>query len=543
MPDDEPDAPELSAERLLAAYAEGRREFRDRNLSRIVLPDAALADIDFQETRLDFGDLRASDLRNANLRDALLWGVDLRHASLVGANLHGADFGGAFMEGVDLRNSTGKRVGLSFCHLNDAMLSGLDIERVNLYGAHLIGARLDGAKLQNGTLRTANLERADLTNADLQGADLEAADLNHAVLRNAKLDGCDLSGANLRGADLRGCSLVGANLEGAHLDGAQLKGADFDRAHMAGATPGGLRRTLGTPSPDPLQRQTLGVRGFAPVRAGLFERRKVLLGASTPEQARPGAEFTARFVAHTEDFASRMQEILDGLSPTAKHHLGAGKASWAEGAEVRVVFSASGLEVDEPVQQFQWDGEYDVVNFDVRVPSEAPHSNVILKFDAFVGEFPAGRVRVDLTIAPEASHAVSVVTAPTFSTGFASYASDDRLRVLDRVSAMRQLTGIDIFMDCVSLRPSERWADRLYDEIEARDLFLLFWSTSASCSEWVTREWKAALETKGEQAMQIQPLDPLDAPPPPPELEHLHFSDMLVVIRAAFASRGDRQEP
>jgi hypothetical protein len=44
------------------------------------------------------------------------------------------------------------------------------------------------------------------------------------------------------------------------------------------------------------------------------------------------------------------------------------------------------------------------------------------------------------------------------------------------------------FHDILSLDPGDRWARRLYDEIDRCDLFMLFWSRAAGRSEWVAKE-------------------------------------------------------
>jgi TIR domain len=47
-----------------------------------------------------------------------------------------------------------------------------------------------------------------------------------------------------------------------------------------------------------------------------------------------------------------------------------------------------------------------------------------------------------------------------------------------------------VFLDCLSLRPGEKWKDKLRDEIKGREIFWLFWSRSAMKSEWVKWEWQ-----------------------------------------------------
>jgi hypothetical protein len=83
------------------------------------------------------------------------------------------------------------------------------------------------------------------------------------------------------------------------------------------------------------------------------------------------------------------------------------------------------------------------------------------------------------------------------------------------------------------LIPNDRWKPRLAREIRNRDLFLLFWSARAKRSEWVTWEWRTALRSKGEESMQIHPLE--SQVKPPKALQHIHFGDPLMDIRARYS--------
>jgi hypothetical protein len=130
----------------------------------------------------------------------------------------------------------------------------------------------------------------------------------------------------------------------------------------------------------------------------------------------------------------------------------------------------------------------------------------------------AARRRVNLSRAPR--------------TAFASFSSMDRDRVLDRVASLKLAAGLDVFMDCLSLKPGEEYKKALRDEIKRRDVFLLFWSQHARRSEWVEWEWRTALRHKKREAIQPHPLESMDLAPPPKELEMLHFGDPHMALRS-----------
>jgi hypothetical protein len=111
-------------------------------------------------------------------------------------------------------------------------------------------------------------------------------------------------------------------------------------------------------------------------------------------------------------------------------------------------------------------------------------------------------------------------------TAFASYASEDREEVLHRVQGMQKaLPDLDVFLDVARLRSGEDWVARLEHEIAARDVMYLFWSRAASRSQWVDREWRLALRTRGMRFIDPVPLEDPTCAPPPPELAERHFND------------------
>ena len=265
------------------------------------------------------------------------------------------------------------------------------------------------------------------------------------------------------------------------------------------------------------------------------EPEQVLLGASAPQTAGPGSEFTVRFVAYGESEEAAIAEVLTGLSPSATSHLGLKRCRWQPGTEVVVRLTARGLAVSPASQAFTWEGRRVLLDFDVAVPADAPLGVLGLKLDVFVDEIVVAMLRFDLELAADVRAGERQrARAPAARSAFASYSSHDQQRVLDRVAAVRISAGLDIFLDCMSLHPGEEWKPQLEREIKSRDLFLLFWSFAASQSPWVTWEWKTALRERGRSAMQIHPLEV--GVTPPEELKDLHFGDAYMLARKGLRS-------
>lgn len=263
------------------------------------------------------------------------------------------------------------------------------------------------------------------------------------------------------------------------------------------------------------------------------ELQPVQLGASAPRQAKPGSEFTARFVAYEKALEEEVRDLLTKLAPTAGTVLGIQECRWQRDTRVTVKLSGRGLIVDPPEQDFIWQGGRSLLEFDVSVPAEAEEGAIPLKFDVAIEGIIVARLRLELEItASPKKKGQATATGEPAKTAFASYSSKDRLRVLDRVDAIKIAAGIDVFQDCLDLNPGEEWKPRLDSEIRDRDLFLLFWSQSASESKWVLWELDTAMKEKGEQSLQLHPLDP--GVKPPPGLDKLNIGSNAMWVRKGY---------
>ena len=131
----------------------------------------------------------------------------------------------------------------------------------------------------------------------------------------------------------------------------------------------------------------------------------------------------------------------------------------------------------------------------------------------------------DATIAAAPAQA----EARRYQSAFASYASPDRNEVIKRVQMLRA-AGIQCFQDVLDLEPGDRWEKQLYRHIDECDVLFLFWSSSAKKSQWVEREWKYALDRKGDDFVRPVIIEGPPIVPPPPELAHLHFNDKVLYL-------------
>jgi hypothetical protein len=90
--------------------------------------------------------------------------------------------------------------------------------------------------------------------------------------------------------------------------------------------------------------------------------------------------------------------------------------------------------------------------------------------------------------------------------------------------------NLDVFVDVMSLRSGDIWADKLREAILKVDVFYLFWCGHALQSSWVEKEWRCAYEARGLSFIDPVPLESPEFAPPPPELSSKHFNDPVLAL-------------
>ena len=273
---------------------------------------------------------------------------------------------------------------------------------------------------------------------------------------------------------------------------------------------------------------------------------RVCMGASVPAKAAPGSEFVARFLAYRREDAEQVRDLLlksEG-DIDRRRSLGAHVLGLVSGTTVEVQIQTG--PAIQPVagsstrRQMVWTGEPLVEEFELRVADSPGVNSAVVRYvvslEGIVLRQLSLEIQIGLSETGRGRDQVSTAAFPR--SAFASYASNNRDRVLDRVMAMRTLCGIDVFVDCLDICPGRPWQPELERQILQRDLFILFWSTAAAKSRWVRWEYERACIAKPAESLQIQPLE--NGIKPPRALRHLHFADPLNDVRDAALARSAR---
>jgi hypothetical protein len=109
---------------------------------------------------------------------------------------------------------------------------------------------------------------------------------------------------------------------------------------------------------------------------------------------------------------------------------------------------------------------------------------------------------------------------------FISYSTADRPRV-DGLERLLELFGHEVFLDYKQLRLGSRWKDEIASALDRTDVTLVYWTRSASTSDWVRKEYEYFLARCRER-----PLVPIigDETPLPEPLKECQGMDLVPVV-------------
>jgi Protein kinase domain/TIR domain len=282
-------------------------------------------------------------------------------------------------------------------------------------------------------------------------------------------------------------------------------------------------------------------RGGAELPGGVVD--PVSFTVTTPPWVRPGTPCVIDVWAH---FERQRQEVLHRAREAAGGEVrchSKGPVQVARGSVLTVRLQVEGVLIPEPEDTVWWDGEIGNATFPVQVPagvSEGPKQG---QATILLSGLQIARVHFILPVSQAPlQREPPAQREERHRKAFASYATADRNEVLARVQGLQKAApGLEIFLDVFSLRSGQYWERELWEVIPRNDVFYLFWSANARKSEWVEKEWRCALKTRGLDFIDPVPLEPPHKVPPPPELAEKHFNDWVLAFMHTQHAR--RSEP
>ncbi|MEE9474693.1 MAG: TIR domain-containing protein, partial [Candidatus Hydrothermarchaeaceae archaeon] len=263
---------------------------------------------------------------------------------------------------------------------------------------------------------------------------------------------------------------------------------------------------------------------------------QVHFSVSAPMVSVPGAHFILGVWAHQLDIREVLQRARRQQRGADVYIVTKGGVPVEREALLEVDISIPEFYIDRISDTMYWfgGGNSPIGNctFPVTVPQDATTGTYLGEVKIRLRDLQIAKLDFVLEVGSKESSTDDITGFENrYSSAFASYSRSDRNKVLGRIQGMlKVLPDLDIFLDVVSLRSGEDWQRRVREEIEARELFFLFWSKAASRSHWVETEWRIALAAKGIESISPVPLQPPGEVTPPKELNSLHFDEWTLAF-------------
>jgi type VI secretion system ImpA family protein len=203
----------------------------------------------------------------------------------------------------------------------------------------------------------------------------------------------------------------------------------------------------------------------------------------------------------------------------------------AAGSMLTIRLSVPGVLIEDPEDVVLWEEEIGCAGFIATVPKDCQDAYFPGVAVVYCSGIQIAKLHFVLTVGTPPVDSFIEVKEMKHKKAFASYANSDRDEVLARLQGIQKaVPNLEISLDVLSLRSGENWEAALWTIIPANDVFYLFWSTNASRSKWVEKEWRCALHERGLSFIDPVPLQPPHVAPPPPELASLHFYDWMLAF-------------
>ena len=262
-----------------------------------------------------------------------------------------------------------------------------------------------------------------------------------------------------------------------------------------------------------------------------------------PSHVGAGTSFLVQVYLHLPSQHNQARRLAEERDEEARERGATSlRTEIARGSQLSIQLRIPELKIDDDNCDIVWRGRPTAAQFSVRPPSDMSPQDITGRVLISQDSIPIGKIIFKLTVDNSDSQTALRPSGSSirYRQAFVSYASEDRKEVLRRVQMLRAV-GIGFFQDVLHLSPGDIWTRKLHDQIVECDVFFLFWSSAARRSEWVEKEWRFALTTKGDSFIQPVVIEGPPIPAPPSELQHLHFGDAILYFlhtrRRSFFSR------
>jgi serine/threonine protein kinase len=268
---------------------------------------------------------------------------------------------------------------------------------------------------------------------------------------------------------------------------------------------------------------------IAPKDENKVELSRVDFSAIAPKRVKSDAHNIINIVMYEKVCRYIIDKMVNDDNLNEKR---AGIYNVRKGAMIKVVLTSPDITIDDNEDTKEWLGDYLIFSFDFSVSDDIKYRKQNILFTATIYFDNVIATKLKFTVEGLSYFNGQIeIRREDVNSAFVSYASNDRIRVATIVQGMQKARpDMDIFFDVKDLKSGQIWEKVIYNEIDKRDILYLCWSTYAREAKYVEREWRYALEKKGEEFIEPIPMESPDICPPPEELRHKHFNDNILYI-------------
>lgn len=283
------------------------------------------------------------------------------------------------------------------------------------------------------------------------------------------------------------------------------------------------------PRPTPLNPPTGISRPTSPITQPPAPLSAVEFSAYFPREIQPNTWQPLRAYVYkpqaqsavAADAAAELGALLSGYREVARP----AQTRITEGALITATPELPGFQFNPPTAQIAFYDDWQRFDFRLRATSapldHAANGRITFSVEGII----IADVPLAIYVGASAAQPAPVSSArPIYQSIFCSYSHRDT-QIVERIEKAYKVLGFTSLRDVLTLKSGQNWDAELLRLIDQADIFQLFWSTAASQSKAVRKEWLYALQRRALRPDFVRPVfweQPM--PPPPPELSPIHFA-------------------
>ncbi len=272
----------------------------------------------------------------------------------------------------------------------------------------------------------------------------------------------------------------------------------------------------------------------AAIRAERAARDAVLFRASYPGALTADAWYPLFVHVYAErmegELKARLAELAPSLGPRPRRTEVPAGSAIAPGTELEIQPVIEHVRCRPPRIPVIWAEQLEEARFEIAYadptgPGDVCHGDVLVLANGLV----IAKIPVSFQVTADGAAGGAGLqenTVKMISQVFGSYARKDAV-IVARFRAAYKALGIRLFVDTLDIDAGMTWKKYILDQIEASDLFQLFWSPASAASAEVGNEWRHALQVAAGRSPGTHFIRPIywtkPLPHPPEPLAAINF--------------------